>query len=61
MNSLTPSAHHIEVRIRVSVLSNALYTSVFNPPNTILYKVLIYMSIALIKVGHRSNEPAVNS
>ena len=54
-----PLGHEIEISIRMRVLTDAVDTGKFYPPDTRLDEVAGYMAVALIQVRHYFGEPSI--
>ena len=56
---LHPVAHGIVVGIRVSIHPDAVDIGIFNPPQTVLQEIFVYVRVLLVQVGHGFHKPAV--
>ena len=54
-----PVAHGVIVGVRVSIHADTVYVGIFNPPETVLNEIAVYMRVLLVEVGHGGYEPAV--
>ena len=59
IDSPAPTCHHIEIGIRMRILSDTVDPSIFNPPDTVLDQVRSHVPVTLVQVGHRLGKPAV--